>query len=661
MTLFLPPAAVLPAHAGQWQFTASGTMTFTSQPSGNPPAYVLPVSALNSLSLPSYTVAETVGPAPFPTSNIQSWKLPLTLSAVWVPDPQLASDPAPAVVRISEFSQTSYLAGSSDANSASGAADDGFSDPLTVSNQMHTSSGTHQKQYSLTKGSFSPLNRTLSASATASFATYGVTQAQAYLNQYNIQAMQIPATLTVDQDQGVFPPAATTRFSATISNAGGFTIDWVKISVDGTPAAATVNPSNSNNYYIDWPQTGGNPSEHTVTATAQIHDSLGVIPMDSTDPSNRIYAPSGMGRPADDIIADVHLQSIKFNSNIALNQDSVTPVSTPEITLIGTPTTTNPAAYVQGKNVNFTMLLSSSTGATLTGSATMGYLLKLQASPNTTNPATNAADPVLTLYDNTTGSPTVPASCSASTTVAATTALNSWVAAYTTSFPVLTFYVEFTKIPTPTWSVLSSYNSSVGNTVYTTVAAPSAPMASPWVSVLSYACNWAKRTSDATNATTALAKGLYGTFTYDGSTTHTVWSNPPADGVETFRLPSFMSAAQGDCRDFSDFMVCSSNALGAKALQSQRSDTVANINKDQVEFRTKNFIAAPYQQQAVPSSNSWVYHQWSVADNVFDACIGTTPTPLVNLPLSTYFSTLVDQTLPYRWNPQAAFTPTVSN
>lgn len=383
--------------------------------------------------------------------------------------------------------------------------------------------------------------------------------------------------------------------------------------------------------------------------------------MNSTDLPSRPFATGGMGRAADDIIADVHLQSIKFNSNIALNQDFVAPVPSPEIVLIGT-AASYPAAYIQGKSVNLTLKLSSSAGKDLTGSATMGYLCKLQANPNTTNPATNAADPVLMLYDNTTASPAVPASCTASTTVAATTALNSWVSSYAMNFPVLTFYVEFTKIPTPTWSALSSYNNSVGNTVYATVATPTAPMATPWVSVLNNACSWAKRTSDATSATTALAKAMYNTFTYNGYTTHTVTPNPDVDGVETFRLPRFLSDGQGDCRDFADYLASSSNAIGAKNLSVQRSDTVANIDKGQVEFRTKNFIAAPYQQQAIPSSNSWVFHQWSVADNVYDACIGTTPTPLVNLPLSTsYFSALVDQTLPYRWNPQTAFTPTISN
>ena len=68
----------------------------------------------------------------------------------------------------------------------------------------------------------------------------------------------------------------------------------------------------------------------------------------------------------------------------------------------------------------------------------------------------------------------------------------------------------------PTRSALGSYNSYVGNTVYATVATPTAPMDQPWVGVLDDACTWAKGTSDASVTTTPLlgANALPPTATY---------------------------------------------------------------------------------------------------------------------------------------------------
>ena len=291
----------------------------------------------------------------------------------------------------------------------------------------------------------------------------------------------------------------------------------------------------------------------------------------------------------------------------------------------------------------------------------MGYALKLTATatPNTINPATNQPDPILTLFDNTTGAPVAPIPFTTPVTVTATTALNSWVSRYGTSFPALGLYVKFTHVPS--WGLATSYNSvGLSNTLYATVATPTAPMAVPWVGVLDKACDWGKRISNANSATTALAKGLYDTGTYNGYITHTTWPTPHQDGVETFQVPGFLSTLKGDCRDFSDFMVCLSNAIGAKPLQSQRSASVTDIDNHTSVLETNNFVAAPW-DPSLPQAESWNYHQWSTSDNVFDACIGTTATPLVNLTLTTYFSTLVDQSLPYFWKPQAPFTPTLSN
>lgn len=54
----------------------------------------------------------------------------------------------------------------------------------------------------------------------------------------------------------------------------------------------------------------------------------------------------------------MQLKSLKFNSSIPLAQDAVTLVSTPEFVWNQHPL--YPAAYVQGKNVGFTMTLCDS-------------------------------------------------------------------------------------------------------------------------------------------------------------------------------------------------------------------------------------------------------------------------------------------------------------
>lgn len=298
------------------------------------------------------------------------------------------------------------------------------------------------------------------------------------------------------QDQMVYAPTNSLMLTAGISGASGWTVNSMQIVVDDVPYTVQ-NPSTGSMIYWN-SSTAANPSEHTLYALAQISNGAQTLSLDSRNPppppSGPYSGSYGAGRASDFVIADVQLQSLKFNSSIPLTQDAVTPVPTPEFAR--NQGSFYPAAYIQGKNVNFTMRLCSSTGAALTGSATLGYALKLQATPNTT-------DPALTLFDNTTGVPVAPTAFSGdSVTVSATTALNSWVAKYAASFSPLSFYVEFTHVtPTPTWKQVATTN--FGNTLYATVTNPTAPMVKPWVPVLDYACSWAVRTTNATDATTA--------------------------------------------------------------------------------------------------------------------------------------------------------------
>ena len=289
---------------------------------------------------------------------------------------------------------------------------------------------------------------------------------------------------------------------------------------------------------ISWnSSTAANPSEHTLYALAQISQGTQTLSLDSRNPpppNSGPYSGSyGDGRVSDLVIADVQLQSLKFNSSIPLAQDAVTLVSTPEFVWNQHPLYS--AAYVQGKNVNFTMTLCDSKGAALTGSATLGYALKLQATPNTTDPATSQADPALTLFDNTTGVPVAPVAFTAGTsvTVSATTALYSWVAKYAASFSPLSFYVKFTHVtPTPTWKQVATLNLS--NTLYAVIATPTAPMATPWTGVLDYACSWAARTTNATDATKAATKGLYDHGHYDPASAPSYTSINISQMVEQF-------------------------------------------------------------------------------------------------------------------------------
>ena len=125
-------------------------------------------------------------------------------------------------------------------------------------------------------------------------------------------------------------------------------------------------------YTVQNPSTGGmiswnsstaaNPSEHTLYALAQISQGTQTFSLDSRNPpppNPRPYSGSyGDGRVSDFVIADVQLKSLKFNSSIPLAQDAVTLVSTPEFVWNQHPL--YPAAYVQGKNVGFTMTLCDS-------------------------------------------------------------------------------------------------------------------------------------------------------------------------------------------------------------------------------------------------------------------------------------------------------------
>ena len=453
--------------------------------------------------------------------------------------------------------------------------------------------------------------------------------------------------------------------------------------VDGSaPQVATIFGTNPNQGYLDWNSSGAlNPSEHTIFATAQIHDAIGIVPLDSRRPECD-------GRAADDVIADLRLQSLGFTNNVLLNQDAVTPVPTPEFLWVPsslTPTRSSPAAYIQAKKPSFTMQVCSSSGAALTGSATMGYALKLTATPNTVNPANNQPDPVLTLFDNTTGNPVVPTVFTNPTTVTATTPLNSCVAKYATNFSTLGLYVKFTSVPS--WKLVTSYNIPTCK-MYAVLAQPSSPMILPWTQVLDLACSWAARATQADAATQNLVSNEYLHCTYNGG--FVADTAPPDDGssgdaAEIFYLSDFLVGTtrpftgifQGQCDDFSDFLSCLSNAIGARPIKPQRSQTLAAINNsvDPTSITTNLLLAANALPPTTTYSKTWNYHQFTNDPNVaggciFDGCLrlnGTTIVEDLAGPAigSVHYNALIGSTRhadPSKdWNPQPPLTIIIRN
>ena len=483
-------------------------------------------------------------------------------------------------------------------------------------------------------------------------------------------------------DQKVFAPAPTIHIVAYFWHAFG-TITSATITVDGSPYTATVNGTTGNiSASIDWDASqAANPSEHTVTVTMMVKpnayqaavtyqsDKISQPPPTGPYPSGTVY---GDGRVADFVVADIRLKSLKFTGNIGINQDQTTPVPTPEFTwdtASRSLTTPQPACYVQGKNVGFTMTFCDPTGAALAGTATTGYGIKLQANPNGTNAATGQPVPSSTLFDNTTATPiSATPFTGSSASVTATTALNSYVARYTTTFSALNIYAEFTHVtPTPTWGIVNSYaspNSTIGNTLYAVVATPTGPMATPWVLVLDYACQWATGSTDATSAATAVCNGFYKNAYYNPN--NQPWYTDKTT-PETFHLLNFLnktlgtssasSGLQGQCNDFSDFLVCLSTSLGAKSLQSQQSNG---------GFYYSHVIYAGATGTHIPIPDYFYYHQWTTdgsatSGNIFDSAVrpdDAAVTIPVNEALSPYLTWLSPGT---SLTAQSPFTPQITN
>ena len=608
---------------------------------------------------------------------------PITAHINWNPDN--TTNPPPAWVLVQEHSVASFTASGQAGSTVAGSCDNG----LGITSPGGTASYTADSStYSIVAGSqifsFTACSPVASASGSNTNGSPPPICGGSVSITYTVSAQPITAALKVDQDQQVFAPAATEHFSATVSNASGFTIDWVKISIDNaTPTAATMTVGNANNYYINWPASAAlNPSEHTVKATAQLHDADGTITLDST-------AALGNGRLADDIIADVRLQSLDYDNSYtlrncasALTPPDPDPAIVPSHTFVWnqdrSQTTTwdvvnhpigtfnVPADDVQGLTP-----LVNVTPFTWTGtSTTVGIRMKVQAAPNT-------GDPTLTLYDNTTKDPITLTS--AGVNVGALVALYPKVAKYMLSVSALSLWVKFTGVTPNVWQQVgpayATSTSPLSSTLYALWGTPKAPMDQPWVAVLDKACDWAKGTTgtDPSSATTALATNFYinGTYNPSGTTDVTI---PFVDDSETFYLSDFLygntintniKPFHGQCNDFSDFLVCLSNAIGAVNLKPQRSAPALDIYIPNglgynSSFQTQPLTQAPnVPPNTQPQPIFFRYHQWANAGGttIYDGAIrfnGTTqPTKMIGPATnSAYYNGLVSIPPAVGWNPQ---------
>jgi hypothetical protein len=146
-------------------------------------------------------------------------------------------------------------------------------------------------------------------------------------------------------------------------------------------------------------------------------------------------------------------------------------------------------------------------------------------------------------------------------------------------------------------------NSYTYHSYYTLLAAPQAPMAEPWSSVLDYACDWASGQSTEFNVAWYITEGAYNNLdkTYYGGNSHSP--------VPNFNLTSFLNDDWADCRDMSAVVQVFTNAVGGSNIMVRR------ING---QFQYKPILPIGY---STWNGGTWNFHQVGYLSNVFDACL----------------------------------------
>ncbi len=142
-------------------------------------------------------------------------------------------------------------------------------------------------------------------------------------------------------DQQVQPPSASVNLVATLTQPtpnGAWFIQSGTITIDGTayPAQVYNNTASGSTLSYTWDSSQAtNPSEHTISASAQVQfeyegppsgtvytisSTAATAPAQGPYPPNTFY---GDGRAADFIIAQLIPQSLAFQDSLPLNQTPV--------------------------------------------------------------------------------------------------------------------------------------------------------------------------------------------------------------------------------------------------------------------------------------------------------------------------------------------------
>ncbi|HET6559053.1 MAG TPA: hypothetical protein VFG54_17155 [Prolixibacteraceae bacterium] len=175
-----------------------------------------------------------------------------------------------------------------------------------------------------------------------------------------------------------------------------------------------------------------------------------------------------------------------------------------------------------------------------------------------------------------------------------------------------TWHWDIYAIPTEITSYCAAHTpTETTHIYYTLLAAPQAPVANPWTSVLDLACTWAANNTTEPQVLSNITTNAYSYFgqtkQYTGGLTHT-------NGT-AFSLSTFLSGTTADCMDMSAVVQVFTWMLGG----TQTRVLVINNKQPYVEdFHYKKIkpIGLDWDENKL-----WSFHQVGWLDNVYDACI----------------------------------------
>ncbi|MDQ2731734.1 MAG: hypothetical protein M3Y56_08760 [Armatimonadota bacterium] len=468
-------------------------------------------------------------------------------------------------------------------------------------------------------------------------------------------------------------------------------INWMNLNVNGQDhAASTIDQPNRNGAYGVDISSCPNPTEFDLTAKASVTFTTytpGVYPNPGTT-TTTTQVLSTTGLPYEMIVGDIAMKGLKFVGTTGAIYDSQPDVYEPNAThpyhcgrLSVNNAYTYPAAYVKGTTPTVTMDLEDVDAAGqshpfVSGGANnpavrVNWWMTFRKFDTTTEPGYPVSDVQTLTAASSNIAPATPAVLPALSNV-----VDSLVSSQSYSFQV--HYSDgLGGQNNDGWVTAPASGGAISSDsmpVYVTLAAPAAPMSTPYLGVLQDACSWAAGMSTATAATTALTGNLYNTSYYDPSHPWDTTGTPPNETfyVGDFRygsVPYGFAQRTGQCNDIADYLVCLSNAIGARPLKSQNQPGGFTCNPLS-KAPTTGVNAAPY----------FNYHQFTNDTTIFDACVkwgGLTypvdePGPAgpanpadTTTPASAYFTGTVYIGLPVQdpwiWTPGTPFTPTIAN